>query len=306
VGLSIINRIHNLTGADWDKIPEHRGRQGIPTFDYSYIASDGENIIQVETKGSSVYDNRALSNNIYQHKSDIKRKKRQIENLEFNNSYPYPSHLRYGAISAIDMRMGGEIACWLLDPPFENRKYLPTKIKLINRMNFLRDWIAFLSPQSQIVTALSTRFKSLISLQDPFELDKIPLSKRYGIPFEYDFERNSHVGWFQNKSYVVDGPHTGVVLNLSPERFFFLGFRNEFIKMAINQDFNQIMKYETSTGRVFKKVNCIASNKLYKSFQKSKFLEEIVRKKNDYYHFTLSGDLYLSPGGLVFGELPLM
>ena len=72
IGLSIINRIHNLTEADWNKIPEQRGRHGIPTFDYSYIASDGEHIIQVETKGSSVVDNRSKCVNIYQHKYKIK------------------------------------------------------------------------------------------------------------------------------------------------------------------------------------------------------------------------------------------
>jgi len=53
IGLSVVNRIHNISEADWDRIPETKG---FKVFDYQ-VASDGTLIIQVETKGSSVDDN---------------------------------------------------------------------------------------------------------------------------------------------------------------------------------------------------------------------------------------------------------
>jgi len=45
VGLSVVNHLHGLTDADWDRIPEQGGRRAVPTFDYE-IASDRRNIIQ--------------------------------------------------------------------------------------------------------------------------------------------------------------------------------------------------------------------------------------------------------------------
>ena len=77
VGLSVISRIHKMHGADWSPIPEQRGRNADPTFDYE-DASDGRHLIQLETKGSSVPNNTKLSQAIYTHKHEILEKKRSI------------------------------------------------------------------------------------------------------------------------------------------------------------------------------------------------------------------------------------
>jgi hypothetical protein len=73
IGISVVNRIHSLTEADWGKIPEKGGRNAPRVFDYQYdqVASDAEMIIQVETKGSSVNNNLVKADTIRHHKSDI-------------------------------------------------------------------------------------------------------------------------------------------------------------------------------------------------------------------------------------------
>ena len=110
VGLSVINRVHGLSDADWDKLKELPGRNGKPTFDYK-VASDGSNIIQVENKGSYVDDNRKKSSAISNHKKNIKDKKRKIASLEAQNNYPYPAALRYGTITAVDSRTNTVAKC---------------------------------------------------------------------------------------------------------------------------------------------------------------------------------------------------
>lgn len=44
IGLSVVNRIHGLTAADWDRIPPKGGQGAPPVFDYQ-TASDGKNIM---------------------------------------------------------------------------------------------------------------------------------------------------------------------------------------------------------------------------------------------------------------------
>lgn len=160
IGLSVINRIHNLTEADWDKIPEYRGQGAFPTFDYGTIASDGKNIIQVETKGSSIENSENITGTIKAQKSKIKEKKEKILNWEKEGNYPHSADIKYGTITAVDFRQDGNVKCWLLDPPFEDNIIPnPLKSKIINRVQFIRDWIYFISPRSQLSSALSTRLR---------------------------------------------------------------------------------------------------------------------------------------------------
>ena len=77
--LCVAGEIHNIHDADWDRLPEHRGRSGFPTFDFQHneaFASDGNHIIQIEAKGTSVEDTRILAPSMRTHKSKIDAKKR--------------------------------------------------------------------------------------------------------------------------------------------------------------------------------------------------------------------------------------
>ncbi len=118
IGLSVMSRIHGLTGADWAPIPEERGRRARPSFDFQ-IASDGRQFVQVETKGSSVKDNRVLSDAVKAQKRKIDEKKARLAELAKNGGDPNPAGLRYGTITVVDARKDGNVRCLLTDPPPE-------------------------------------------------------------------------------------------------------------------------------------------------------------------------------------------
>jgi hypothetical protein len=70
VGLSVMNKIHDITEADWQIIHPRSGRGAKPSFDFQ-LASDNNNFIEVENKGSSVIDNRTPDEKVKAHKRNI-------------------------------------------------------------------------------------------------------------------------------------------------------------------------------------------------------------------------------------------
>lgn len=80
IGLSVINKIHDLTEADWQVIPSRGGRGAKPSFDF-HLASDNHNLIEVENKGSSVIDNRTQDENVKAQKRRIAAKKEKLNAL---------------------------------------------------------------------------------------------------------------------------------------------------------------------------------------------------------------------------------
>lgn len=164
--MSVVGHMHGLTSMDWDRIPEQRGANAFPTFDYA-MASDGNRVIQIETKGSATTDNSVLTPTIHTHRQNIANKK---ANINQNQSYPYPADLRYGTITVLGLNAKAPVRCLLVDPEPEGNEARARKLRVVQRMRFLRDWIAFVSPKSQLASALSTRLASLEELEDPFQL----------------------------------------------------------------------------------------------------------------------------------------
>ncbi len=306
IGMSVLNRIHNLSEADWGRIPSKGGPYAPQVFDYQ-IASDGTAIVQLEAKGSSIDFNNLKTSTVSNHKSSIIKRKEAIHNLESTKSYPFPSNLRYGTITVLDKRPDSTIKCWLLDPEPEFAKMPPVKLRLINRMRFLRDWISFISPRSQFASALSTRVSELAVLTDPFELDGIPLLKGTGEPFDIVSTEGfgSTISFLLNKSRVSDGPTSGVITQTSTKALFFLGLRNELAVLAANQNFAEIMKYSALITTIPKTVNCILHKRRYKRFELPDWITEGARESGDYMLFEMRGALTYSQEGLVFGVLPL-
>lgn len=305
IGLCVINRLHNLSEADWDKIPEHPGRSGISTFDYQ-VASDGQNIIQLETKGSCVSDNSLKDSSISNHKSNIHEKKSKINTKK---SYPYPANLRYGTITVLDHRPKSIAKCWLVDPEPYSTETPPEKLRLINRMRFLRDWISFLSPRSQFASALSTRVTDIESVSDPSELDGVPLRKGNGEELTI-FPPSTLWGtmgssFYLNKSRVSDGPAGGVVVQLSRSAFFFLGIRDELPELAGKQDFSSIVNYKSEVGSISKTINCVFSDGRWNKLTLPPEMRDQVKESGPYHQLTLSGKLHYNKDGLVFGVLPI-
>ncbi len=308
VGLSVVSRIHGVIEADWSPIPEQRGHGASPSFDYQ-LASDGHSFIQVENKGSSVDDNRRLSENIYAHKRSIDGKKRTLQGLATQNRDPYPAVIRYGTISAVDPRRDGNVKCWLLDPPVDTIEDTPKRYRLLQRMRFLRDWISFISPRSQLASALSTRLADLGTLRDPFELNGIPLRRGNDEPFEYlpysIAGYGDHSTFMMNKSKVTDGPAGGIVMQLSDKALFFVGIREDLLTLVTDQDFESVIKFKAESATITKTVECTFSKGRYLRLKLPASYRQSIDRTSTYVGFKLQGNLHYSPGGIVFGVLPL-
>jgi len=307
IGLSVMNRIHSLTEADWAPIPEQRGRNAKPSFDYQ-IASDGTQFVQVETKGSSVTDNRVLSGAVKAQKRKIDDKKAKLAALAKKGEDPNPASLRYGTITVIDARQDGNVRCLLTDPPFDQMDEDPVRFRLLSRMSRLRDWICFLSPRSNLAAALATRVADLEALNNPFELDGVPLLRGTGEPFDiqpYEILTKRHSFFMASKSRVKDGPAGGVVIQLSQRELFFVGIREELLVIAANQQFEELTQYKAAVGSMRKTIDCTFSARRYSSLALPPSIMNSSTKIGGYIHFSLSGKLNYSPEGLVFGILPV-
>lgn len=304
IGLSAINKIHGLIEADWTPIPEQKGRNALKSFDYK-ISSDGKNLIQVENKGSFAQDNRIITDAIVEHKNNIADKKDQQREIEqFNDLSPT---IKYGTITVLDSRPDGSIRCILVDPAAENDVRETIRIKLIKRLQYLLNWISFLSSRSQLASSLATRLLDLIMIKDPFELNNIPLVRGDGEQFNlspyhpYDI----HSRFVATRSKVVDGPAAGNVVQLSTNRLMFIGIREYLLELAERQSFEEILNYHEEIGSIVKKVECVIPKSYYQKMDLPNFIRDSARENNGYIGFELEGMLNYNSSGLVYGILPL-
>ncbi len=265
IGLSVISEIHGLTAADWDRIPIVR----YSSFDYQ-IASDGKHIIQIEAKGSAAKDNAVKTSSVSQHKRSIFDKKVDIAAREKQNSYQFPADLRYGTIAVMGESVDDSVKCLLVDPPAEGDGAAARKLRLLQRMRFLRDWISFISPRSQLASALQTRLAALERLPDPFQLDGVPLLKGNGQRF--DFTRiggtlSSHSSFVATKSKITDGPAGGIVAPLPSNDLVFLGIREALLELAAGQSFGRLLEYNAPAGMERKTVVCVITESALRDFR---------------------------------------
>lgn len=327
IGLSVVSRIHGLNEADWAPIPEQRGRTAQPSFDFELsvpspvdgprdialpesvrgleraveddTASDGNSLVQVENKGSSAIDNREHSPAVVAQKRKIDKKKAKLRSANVT-----ASTIRYGTIAVVDPRHEGNVRCWLTDPPGDETSAEPRRDKLLHRLQFIREWVTFVSPRSQLASALATRIADLAALSDPFELDGVPLIRGSGEPFITDSGLASWSFWL-NKSAVGEGSG-GVVVQLTKDALMFLGIRRELLALAIDQAFPAILKYEyeakTSADGL---VKCVFSDSRFKSLQLPSSLAAFRNRQAGYSSFVLPGSVHYSHSGLVIAVLPL-
>lgn len=308
VGLSTISRIHNCIEADWIPIPTKGGRGGAPTFDYQYyLASTGEEFIQVECKGTAE-ENNSLKGKASKHKLDILEKKSDLEKLAKSNGDPFPASTRYGTITSIDPRKDSILKCWVTDPDSQRIKENPYRLKLLTRMKFLRDWIAFISPRSSFSTSVNTRIGCLENIQDPQELDKIPLKKINGESFELipKNARSNEYSFFTNKSNVEDGSSFGHVLKLSENELFFIGIREEFFILASKQNFEKIMTFRYPSDSIEKIIECVFRVNRFKELNLPDNKLPHFNESKEHVRFSLKGQIHYSTSGLVFGVLPVL
>ena len=297
-----------MTEADWDRIPAKGGRGAFSVFDYSREAraSGLNHIVQLEAKGTVVEDARHHSQTTRTHRRKIEEKKSKIETRESTKDYPYPADIRYGTIGSIGTLPEGQLRCWLVDPEGEGDDGDAGRHRLLSRIRFLRDWITVLSKRSTFAAALNTRLAAIETIDNPFELDRVPLLRGSGELFEEaPWEPGGRTsGWLSTKSRVVDGPAGGMVVQRQ-DRLIFVGIRQDLITLAATQDFKNILDYEAECATVDKVVRClIPKGRFEREFFLPEALRETIHTTGGYVEFELGGQLHYGKAGTVVGALP--
>lgn len=298
--LSIVGRLHDLHDADWVRVPEHRGRGAIKTFDYQYdanTASDGSNIIQVEAKGTDLGISSHITENAAAQKARIDAKKVKIREAEKEGKYSYIADLRYGIVTGLGQK--DPLHCWLTDPP-PGDDGDARLFRLMSRLRFMLDWISLIRPRSPLTASLATRVSALEQVQDPFELDSNPLRNSNGEEFHVE-----DISWFgevssmfSNMSRVADGPAVGTIIPSIKNQLIFIGVQSSLFRMAATQDFESILAYRDPGGTVHKTVRCI----IPRGRALRMGLDRFVRNQDaNHITFNASGDLHYSQGSSVFG-----
>lgn len=309
VGLSVVNRIHGLTEADWDYIPTKPGRRGRKTLDFQ-VASDGSSIVQVETKGSTIVDPNGGIPLFTGQDQHIAAKKVSSTAWEQAHTHSYSVDARYGTITQIGSDPTKPVRCFLLDPPSDGGTDAQ-RVKLIQRLRFVSDWVTFLSSRSQLAAALSTRVEAIERVSNPFDLEGVELLRGNGKPFDIE-GRDSRFGYndgrssfYAMKSYVTDGPDGGVVVPLPNGDLFFLGIRTSIIQMAADQKLEELMNNREPSGTVKKSISCVVNKNTSWGAQVLDRLGKTEETKTNHVRFTLNGTIHYAESGELFGVLPI-
>jgi hypothetical protein len=238
IGLSVINKVHGLIEADWmqiDETPSHK------TLDYS-LASDGNNYIEVENKGSSNEDNSKKTSSVSKHYSEIKQKKSVTEDLvAAGKAIP---GLRYGTITVLDSNANAK--CWLTDPPATKQYRDPYAFKIMSRLSFYYWIISMVSPKSQVTLELGDRLAKLSNSESFHDLNNTPLKRRSSDENSegnsYEMGSNQLIGknfsFMSGKSRVANGG--GTLVRLTEDYLMMIGIRDEVLDYIVKQDFEKL------------------------------------------------------------------
>ncbi len=297
-GLCLLSRLYQLHEADWVKIPEKPGKDGIKTLDYCFTfqSSNGNEYVELETKGNAKEDN-SKPTYLSAHSTSIRAKKvaQQAEN-------PNVAATRYGTIAVIDSRPQSILKCWLLDPPAISSDVNPRSFRLMTRMEFLSRWISFVAPQTQLAATLATRVADFAKMNDPFELNGSPLRDGRGAPIKYPNPSGSE--FFDGRTRVSGRAAGGVLVPWSETHVALYGFQKDIVDLATSQDFDRILTYGFNAEQSELEVECYISNSRFETLGLKKYVA--TKADNSGYHaFNMRGLLQFSSGGLVFGTLPL-
>lgn len=293
LGLCLMDAVYSTTEQDWCRIPE------AATKTLDYVASDGKRVLEIESKGSFVKDRNRKLPAISKHKRDILKKKNGRRSDQEN-----ASGVHIGTIAALDQVPGGRPTLWLVDPPVRYYERSPEDIRVLQRLDFLLEWLALINPRSSLVAALATRLLDLQHLPDLWFLAGVPLLGRpdkLALPESAQF--TPHGRFFSTKSVVADGPAGGVIVPSGEGKIFFAGVREDLVKIAASQDFVAISNYNVGPTTMAKTVIAKVSRGRFHAYGFNEQSITVERRGGGYFAIRLRGDLHYSAGGLVFGWL---
>lgn len=232
LSLSVVGSMFCLTAADWATIPVMQ----VSGFDFERVFTGitiGNNIIQVEAKGSFVADNTQPQGAVYSHAKDIRKKKGKI--LAAGSAYPHPAAIRFGVIASIDPKQPAR--CLLIDPPGDVLPGDPRRLKIASRLQHLSLIVSLLAPNAQLPRALFRRAVEWRALDRAEPQGRLTSSNGYAFtPFNYveDYLAQGKV-WLKEQDVV------GHLFQIDPTRQIFLGLKGEVIRAAIQQDIQAII-----------------------------------------------------------------
>jgi hypothetical protein len=299
VGMAVANDIHGLNDADWDFIEERPGRGGTMTLDW-HVASDGDQHIEVETKGRVIADS-AMLTGLKGAYDSIKAKKAAAA----QPGYHRPPALRYGTILAIDKNPGSTMHCRLVDPDGSSIKRDPKASRLINRVSWAINIVAIISRRSSFTVALNNRLAALEKLDDPFVLSGVPLLKGDGTTMDLDPKREtSYSPFFQHRSTVDEKPYGGVVTKFDKDHLLFFGLHEDWLSALAKQNFTKVLSMSFKPGTMQTKVHCLMSRRQFKQ-AKLKNRIEVSEGDSPSVFFSLPSVIHTSAAGMAFGLVSL-
>lgn len=295
LGLSVISEIHGLGGADWKRIAQ-KGQQ--KKFDYGYKCADDSTYIELEAKGSCVH---AGSPKNSKARTDIHEKKASLAARDAKGDGIKYKTFRYGTISVLSSNPGSTARCLLVDPAGDENEMPPRLFRLLTRIEYLHQWIAFFAPRSALAAAVSTRIADLKVAQNPFEFDGIALRDPSGMPYEIMELRK----FISGQSRVSDGTAVGFSFSLSSGHgMFFLGLTQTIISETAMQDFESILKYKAPYYSRERSVECRLSKIAFEELEVAKSKISNFEELKTFVRFQLRGTIHYSEDGIAFGFLP--
>jgi len=224
VALSLANRIHGLTEADWRPIPTGTAK----TLDFDYAATLTA-YVQIEAKGAAVNDN-TRHKKFGEKAADITAKKDTLPAKA--GKFPVST---YGTIAVLDQRSDSVLQCWLLDPPGQSPRRDPVHQRILNRLHFAAESLEVIIPKSNFVTQLYKRIAEIAEAENLDNYNQRPLDK-----WGSDWEQNI----VASHAHTLDQKVFGVVLRLSDGSRFFYGIRREWLTVLERQDMEKLSVLE--------------------------------------------------------------
>ena len=274
-GLSLIKRLVGFTDADFARIKE----TSHPTMDYTYNASDGEKILEIETKGT--HDRKSIHDHL---KSIDDKKAYHRKNIDTSGNT-----VLFGTIFNIKLeKYRSEII--LADPPINLYGGDPQFVKLINRLKYYYSELIKIS-RSHLAVSLINRINNLQNLGATWRgLDNIPLVNIDGEPIRI-YETMAEPIWFDDGTIAHGRIYD---LRLTPEVISKFYTKEELLEQI--KDKPQRLYFRGIDSNVFTSI----SKQNFKNITLLKVEETVIGIKNKGYIYR-KGKLLRLSSGLVVG-----
>nr|WP_288210435.1 hypothetical protein [uncultured Dysgonomonas sp.] len=297
LGLCVLNQIHDLTAADWKKIPTVPGRKGHPTFDFEIdqIASTGSSFIQAENKGCAIKNNSEQDNHVKAHYSSIKSKKEYLRAQEKTYHIPLHKNLYYGTIGVVDNRPNSKAKLLLVDPPAFEYDMDAKKYRLLARLNFYLDEFKNIGVHNKIIKALESRINDIYQTNDIMSFNLKSLIKD---PRQYVKK---------GMLAIVDTDEAFgkifIVEEEGKQKPYLIAYTKAIMKLIIKQDIDAILRYNYDPDFINEKVP-VLMRFTENDFSKNMIAESIdvtISEKTEYKEAIYFSRVKHTNDGRIFG-----